>query len=291
MKSFESVGKNIEEAVQNGLRALNLTKADVDIKILNKGGWFSKARVLITSTVEDVNEDDTKLNNSDTDLAKKAEKAEKINQNQEKNDKNFANAKELGSKTISDKSENTNEDLSIKNSTFSSQNVLEADKTQKKEPKHLIVKDVNQGNVNACIQFLQGLFQAMKTEASIEVFEDEMSVILQVKTANSGVLIGKHGDTMQAIQSILNTFISSKNSGYKKILIDVENYRKKQVEKIENKARDAIETCVQKAKPVSLDYMNSYERHIVHELVIQDGRVVSESFGKEPRRFVKIFIK
>ena len=60
---------------------------------------------------------------------------------------------------------------------------------------------------------------------------------------------------------------------------------------IEEKAKNAIEKCITTAKPVSLDYMNPYERFIVHEVVMADGRVTSESFGKEPRRFVKIFIK
>lgn len=291
MKSFEAVGKNIEDAVQNGLRAMNLTKADVDIKIINKGGWFSKAKVLLTATdIDDENEQE---------LKKSEEKTPKTSENSSKSEEKIADANTETAKTISNKSEKQDKQILENKSTFGSQTVLEDHKNKEKdkkpvqkEPKHLIIKDTNEQNVKEAKAFIEGLLKNMNVEdAVIDIIDEEMSVTIQIKTESSGMLIGKHGDTMQAIQSVLNTYLGSKNSGYKKILVDVENYRQKQIEKIEKKARDAIEQCVQKAKPVSLDYMNSYERHIVHELVVQDGRVVSESFGKEPRRFVKIFIK
>ena len=272
MKSYESTGKTIEDAVENGLRIMNLTKADVDIKILNKGNWFSKAKVLIT-----VND------NFIENLEENEEKTEKTQENQLNLAKNL---------------QNSNEEKFVEESSFASHRILEGQKNQenitKEQPKHLYTKQINQNGIQSAIKFLNGLFEKMNIEAEIETIDEEMNTILEVRTNQASILIGKHGDTMYAIQNILNIFLNSnkyEEDNLKKILIDVENYRQKQDEKIIEKAKMAIETCIQKAKPVSLDYMNAYERHLVHELVLQDGRVLSESFGKEPRRFVKIFIK
>ena len=146
-------------------------------------------------------------------------------------------------------------------------------------------------NTEIAKNFVENMLKILKIEAKIEVQEKPNSIIIQITSEDSKFLIGPHGSTMQAIQTILNSLMQKGSKLSKKVLIDVDCYREKQGDTLKQKTLCAIEKCVQTARPITMDFMNSYERHVVHEIVLADGRVVSESFGNEPRRFVKIFLK
>ncbi len=282
MRTIEVTGKNVEEAVQEGLKKLNLTKADVDIKIISKGGWFTKAKVEITDTR---NESELVAQNDIENVAKiqkNTENSQKISKNDDKMSKNGQKYENFTQKT--------DDHQFISTPTFASHRILEGQKSAQNLQKTEI-KELNQTKINIIKNFLTDLFTKINTIAEINVEEDDKTITFNITSDNANILIGHRGETLQAIQSIINAILSFKNLKGKKLIIDVEGYRKTQQKKIEEKAKKAIEKCITTAKPVSLDYMNPYERFIVHEVVMLDGRVTSESYGKEPRRFVKIFIK
>lgn len=204
---------------------------------------------------------------------KECENSEKISKNQSKNTKNDKN---LNNKQV------------IINSTFASQTTLEGVQNAKNQSK---IEDIMEKNTQKSINFLKKLFDLAQIDAQIEIKDSEKAKIIEISSNDSKILIGPHGETMNALQVLISNFITPGSKLSKKLLIDVDNYRDKQLELLKNKTKGAIEKCVQTAKPVKLDYMNAYERFIVHEIIIADGRVISESYGKEPRRFVKIFIK
>ena len=213
-----------------------------------------------------------------------AKKTPQKQENSSKNDKIFA-------KNV----QNLNEEQVVKNSTFASQSTLEGEKRTEKMPdiakNNKETADVMEKNTQKAVDFVKNLFKIAKIDAEIELKDDERAKIIEITSNDSKYLIGPHGETMNALQVLVNNFITPGSKLSKKLLIDVDNYREKQLELLKNKTKGAIEKCLQTAKPVSMDYMNAYERFVVHEIIMQDGRVLSESFGKEPRRFVKIFIK
>ena len=282
MRTIEATGKNVEEAVQEGLKKLNLTKADVDIKIISKGGWFSKAKVAITDTRS---ESEIVAQNNIENVTK-MQKNTKNSQKNSKNDDKMSKNRQNNEKTT----QKTNEHQVVLNSTFASHRILEAQKDTQNSQK-IEVKELNQTKINLIKNFLTGFFNKINVTAAMNIEEDDKTITINITSDNANILIGHRGETLQAIQSMINAILSFKNLKGKKLVVDVEGYRKSQQKKIEEKAKNAIEKCITTAKPVSLDYMNPYERFIVHEVVMADGRVTSESFGKEPRRFVKIFIK
>jgi len=296
MRSIESVGKTIEEAVEEGLKKLDLTKADVDIKILSKGGWFSKAKVLITETIENEKATPEKVEQN-INVEKKIEDKEKIEKIEPKTSKSV---------------KKSDEHLLIEKDKIASKRILDGDKKEekpKKEDKIALktaqteIKAVKQAEpltekqqeeqIEKVKTFLTEFLQKTNIEGIIEVVNTEKAIILEIKTENASLLIGHRGETMQALQTVINSVLKTNNytRDEKRILIDVENYMSNQVKKLKERTKRAIEKCLQDAKPISMDFMNSYERYIVHEIVVQDGRVMSESFGQDPRRFVKIFIK
>ena len=204
---------------------------------------------------------------------KECEKNEKLVKNNIKNNKN---------------KQNFNEEQVINNLSFASQSILNGAQNIKNDIK---TTDIMEKNMQKAIEFVKSLFEIAKIDAKIEIKDSEKAQIIEITSNDSKYLIGPHGETMNALQVLVNNFITQGSKLSKKLLIDVDNYRDKQLELLKNKTKGAIEKCLQTAKPVSLDYMNAYERFIVHEIIMADGRVTSESYGKEPRRFVKIFIK
>lgn len=209
----------------------------------------------------------------DENAKKECEKMENFAKKQSKNNKN---------------TQKTNEEQFINKSTFTSQTRLDDVKNVKNDAK---TADIMEKNTQKVVEFIKKLLQIADINAEIEIKETEKAQIIEINSEDSKVLIGPHGEAMNALQTIVNNFITPSSKLSKKLLIDVDNYRDKQLELLRNKTKGAIEKCIQTAKPVSLDYMNAYERFIVHEIIMSDGRVTSESYGKEPRRFVKIFIK
>ena len=197
---------------------------------------------------------------------------------------NFVKIEQKSSKIT----QKTNEEQVVNESTFASQTRLDDVKSTKNDEK---VADIMEKNTQKVVEFVKGLLNLAEIDAEIEIKETEKAQIIEISSPDSKYLIGPHGEAMNAIQVLANNFITQGSKLSKKLLIDVDNYRDKQLELLKNKTKGAIEKCLQTAKPVSLDYMNAYERFIVHEIIMNDGRVISESFGKEPRRFVKIFIK
>lgn len=288
MRVLEFTGKTVEDAVQNGLNSLGLTKTDVDIKIISEGGWLKKAKIELI--INETNQENIK--------------------NQRKNDKNEQKSDEQF--FIKD---DENRSYRILNDQEFDENLKKDDNFNKNETKlsekiEISVKNGEEiGNINTqnncnsfeiddkkeqelAVNFIKGFLKQANIDAEIEIKKDNTATILEIKTEKASMLIGKKGECMQALQTLMVAYLRSKSpQKVNKFIIDIENYRQKQNEKIEKKALNAIEKCVQTAKPVSLDYMNAFERHLVHDIVAKDGRVISESFGKEPRRFVKIYIK
>ena len=204
---------------------------------------------------------------------KECEKTKKLVKNDIKNNKN---------------KQNFNEEQVIINSSFASQSILNKGEIEKNNTKFA---DIIEKNIQNAVNFVKELFKIANIDAEIQIKDSEKAQIIEIISDDSKYLIGPHGETMNALQVLVNNFITQGSKLSKKLLIDVDNYRDKQLELLKNKTKGAIEKCLQTAKPVSLDFMNAYERFIVHEIIMSDGRVISESYGKEPRRFVKIFIK
>ena len=253
---IEVSAKTEQEAIEEGLKILNKKIDEVRIEIVQKSNIFKKSIIKMEEIVK-----------------KEPKKLEKTNQNDVKND---------------NLTKNNNKEQLISKSTFGSELTLEEQKIEKKDEKNAkIFKD----NSQKAIEFLENLFKVANIEAQISLNETEKAQIIEILSPDSKFLIGPHAETMNALQILVNNFVSAGSKLSKKLLIDVDCYRQKKREVIVEKTKKAIEKCLQTAKPVSLDFMNAYERFIVHEIVMENGKVISESFGKEPRRFVKIFIK
>ena len=126
-------------------------------------------------------------------------------------------------------------------------------------------------------------------EGKIEEYEgDEGELILDVVGDDLAVLIGRHGKTLDGLQ-VLIAAITNRKLGYRHpLVIDVEGYRNRRREKLEDISSRAAERASRQGKPVSLRPMSSFERRIVHVFLRNDNRVATASEGDEPFRHVVV---
>lgn len=139
------------------------------------------------------------------------------------------------------------------------------------------------------LAFLGPIFKALKVDdAIINVSEDAGTIRFDVSGERVGILIGRHGETLNAIQFLMSLVINGKVETHRGVIFDVENYRERQAEKLENLAARMAEKCRRTHRRVTLSPMNAAERRIIHITVENIQGVTSYSEGNEPHRRVVI---
>ena len=138
-------------------------------------------------------------------------------------------------------------------------------------------------------EFLEGLLQNMGIEGSVTRGVKNGDVFFKVNGENINNLIGYHGETLEAIQYIVNTITRAKVPTYhKKIYLDVENYRRKRQDTVEAIAEKMAKRVLQTKKSIKLEPMNSFERKSIHYILSNIEHIGTHSEGVEPNRYLVI---
>ena len=144
---------------------------------------------------------------------------------------------------------------------------------------------------DAVADFVEELLGAMDISAIAEpaVEGDRYYVdILEGPPDDLALLIGKHGQTLDAIQELTRNIVGHRLDERIRVLVDVEDYRKRRAARLEERARHAAELALETGEEQELDPMDALERKIVHDAVAGIEGVQSGSRGEEPNRFVVI---
>lgn len=127
-----------------------------------------------------------------------------------------------------------------------------------------------------------------ETESSIDEYDgDEGELILDVNGGDLAVLIGRHGRTLDALQMVLTSLMSSRIKFYYPIVVDIESYKTRRKKKLEAIALSAAERAYKQGR-VALAPMNAYERRIVHMTLLGNESVTTHSEGDDPNRRVVV---
>lgn len=138
---------------------------------------------------------------------------------------------------------------------------------------------------------LEELLKNMGIDAKFETSVRNEQINIKMYSDKNNILIGKNGQTLMAIQTVLRQMVHNEIGMYPYILLDVENYKEKKISNLERNAK-RIAKEVQKTKiDVSLDNMNSYERRIIHNALSNFKNISTTSEGEEPNRHVVIRYK
>lgn len=140
-------------------------------------------------------------------------------------------------------------------------------------------------------KFLKDIFKEMDLNIDIDVKESQKSIEINLIGDSMGVLIGRRGETLDALQYLASIVANRGNETYKRVIIDTENYRKKREETLEKLAHKVADRVVKFKKSVTLEPMNPYERRIIHSALQQNKNIETYSVGEEPNRKVVIALK
>jgi spoIIIJ-associated protein len=139
-------------------------------------------------------------------------------------------------------------------------------------------------------ELLQELLVRMDIEGGVkDIKESENKVYVELESrSSSGLLIGKKGKTLEALQFMINLMINHSTGSEKKIILDIESYRDKREKTLKKMSRDIAFKVIKTGKPMILEPMNPFERRLIHLTLQNDKRVTTKSEGQGIYRKIKI---
>ena len=226
MNYFEFTGKTVDEAIENGLKELNVTREDVTVEVLEEGKkkLFSsvKARVKLGVKAE--------------------EQAEEV-------------AKTVVEETTKIVNTPTCDELS---------------------------------DGQRAVQFLDGLFEVLNFTATAELVKEDEKIEINVTAKNTTEVIGKHGATIDAIQTLAGAVANTGRDKYIRVVVDCENYRDAREATLQKLADNLAQKAIRLGRKIKLEPMNPYERRIIHAALSEHEGIKTQSEGKEPQRYIVV---
>ena len=137
-------------------------------------------------------------------------------------------------------------------------------------------------------QWLEGLVYAYNITATVETEIKNQEVYAKINGENLGVLIGYHGEAMEAIGHLANNYVFNKLKNAARVFVDVSGYREKRIEELKATALKLAERVKENKRKYKLDPMNSYERRVIHEALSNISNITTHSEGVDPNRYLII---
>ena len=277
MSYIDVTGKTTEEAIANALAQLGMSRDDVSVEILAqaKSGFLglgaSPAKVRVTYGPDEATMDDVVLPTFEKPV-KKEPAPKKAAQPQKSEPKKPAEKKPEPKKQ-------------------------EPKKPEAAEKQPAPVKPVAEENLPLCedknaqriTAFLTGLLAHLDSQAQVKVYEVEKGRYKVILDGDKlGQLIGRRGETLDAIQQLTNYAINDKGEKRVRIQVDAENYRAKREASLESLAAKVAAKVTRYRRSVTLEPMNAYERHVIHAALQDTAGVTTYSIGTEPNRRVVV---
>lgn len=141
---------------------------------------------------------------------------------------------------------------------------------------------------DAAADFLEGLLDAMDLPGDLRIKVHGDHAELEILEVGSGALIGRRGQTLEAVQELVRCSLQRQFQRRARVKVDVEGYRARRLEKLLEKAEEAVDQVLDGGEPERLEPMDVFERKAVHHLVSDVEGVTSRSQGREPARRVVI---
>jgi spoIIIJ-associated protein len=151
--------------------------------------------------------------------------------------------------------------------------------------------DALESQADAAADFLDELLGFMEIDAIAEPNPQGSHMYVDIVDGpdeDMSLLIGRNGQTLEAIQELTRMAVSRRLDQRVRIIVDVEDYRKRQESRLEERARELAEKALETGLEQELEPMNSYERKLVHDAAASVGGVETASRGEEPTRYVVI---
>ena len=139
--------------------------------------------------------------------------------------------------------------------------------------------------------FLKEMFISMGLIVNVDAKLKDKHLDIKISGDDMGIIIGKRGQTLDAIQYLVNLVVNKGTAPYISVTLDTENYRERRKETLESLARNLARKVKHTGKNVVLEPMNPYERKIIHATLQKNPNIITRSEGEEPYRRVIIELK
>ncbi|HEX5309455.1 MAG TPA: RNA-binding cell elongation regulator Jag/EloR [Solirubrobacteraceae bacterium] len=137
-------------------------------------------------------------------------------------------------------------------------------------------------------ELLEEVVDALGLDADVEVEESQDELIGRVEGEDVGLLIGRRGQTIDAVQHLAQRIVFRGGASQARVVIDADGYRERRAEALRTIALDAAEDALTSGEAVELDPMPASERRVVHEFLREREDVTTHSEGDEPQRFLVV---
>ena len=265
MRSMEFSGRNIDEAIFHGLNEMGLTIDEVDTEIVQReskglfGIGAKNAIVRLTEREVPVV--------PDFEAEKAAAHEHKSERKRNDGERRERNAK----KQHGDRRE-------------------QGGRREKQPAAPAIAYSEELAKENEAAIFLSELLKKMNIEATVEAAETEDGLRLNILSSTDGLLIGRRGETLDALQYVVSLYLNKdrKENGYRRVSVDTEGYRARREETLRRLARKNAAQVARTGRSVAMEPMNPYERRVLHSALQGFKGVTTHSEGEEPNRRVII---
>ena len=287
-KTIVTTGKTIDLAIEAALNQLGLDRDSVSVQVLAQakpgflGFGAAPAKVQVTYEVPDPKPEAPKTALSSASRSKpKAKPQPKVEAKPEpKKEAPKAEAPKAEIKAEAPKAEPKAE----------KPRQPKAPKAPKVPTEPKVYAPAEPGSVEEKIeQFLKGLLEHMGSNAVPHaVKENDNTYMVELVGDDLGYLIGRRGDTLDALQHLANYSINRGIEGHVRINVDAESYREKREDSLRRYAHKKAQQVLKARRRTTLEPMNAYERHVIHAALQDTDRITTYSVGTEPNRRVVI---
>ncbi len=152
---------------------------------------------------------------------------------------------------------------------------------------------LSEGEEELVLDFLSNVTDKMGMDVSFDTVynEEEKKMNVDIKGEGLGLLIGRRGETLDALQYLTNIIVNKTSEDYIKVTLDAENYRERREDALVTLAKRTAAKAVKYRKNMIIDPKNPYERRIIHEALQDFDGVTTYSIGEEPNRKVVVAYK
>jgi len=140
-------------------------------------------------------------------------------------------------------------------------------------------------------KYLHDLIQSLHLTGDVAVEKNDKVITFNLSSDSNGYLIGKNGKTLHSLQVLTQQLVNRYSENPCKVIVDVDYYKKKQVQRLEYLARKVAKEVIKTKIPAKLDSMNAYQRRIVHQTLSSWDHVQTTSEGEEPNRYLIVKYK
>lgn len=292
MDFSEKWGTDIDTAVQLALADLKLTIDEVDVTVLEEPsrGFFGIGSKLALVRVE--KKKTVKEEPAPAPAAEKSEKPAKAHAAKTQPEKHNENRVEKAQSEKTEAPKNKKEKSNRKRNNSR----RDRDREKDREPIAPVIEKVPDEELTVCedheaLRFLNEVTKEMGLTLEITAKTGKDSLYIDIQGKDSGTIIGKRGQTLDAIQYLTSLVVNKEQQNYTRVVVDAENYRAKREKTLEKLALRLASKVTKTKRSVKLEPMNPYERKVIHATLQNHPTVTTRSEGQDPYRRVIIELK